>query len=128
MAKRTGAASLAASSRTTSVNTKWLQNAAKSIGMSAKNVLKNDFAPNIYSAVSSGTETARTVITSLRKTNTSLGNVQRQLSNNKYIRSAQTAYKNALADLKSGNFNNDDRLTESLFGDMMMEPSRIRPM
>ena len=118
MAKRNGAARLASSSRTNTINTKWLQNAVKSIGASAKNVLKNDFAPNLYSAVSSGAETAKSVVSALRTNTAGTGNVQRQISNNKYVKAANNAYKNALADLKAGNFNNDDRLTDALFGDM----------
>ena len=99
-----------------SVSTKWLQNAMRSIGVSTKNVLKNDFAPNIYDAVESGVGTSKSVISTLKRSASGANTINSQLQNNKYVKFAQTAYKNALSDLKSGKLNNEDRLSESLMG------------
>ena len=95
---------------TQSASTSWLNNAIRSIGLSAKNVLQKEYAPNIYEAVSSGVETSKTIVSSLRRNAVSNNRIQNQLSNNKYVKYAQTAYKNALYDLRSGNLNNEDRV------------------
>ena len=105
------------SAKNSTTSTKWLTNALKSIGVSANNVLKNDFAPNIYDAASSGVKTSRTLVSTIRKNITSMNAVQKQISNNKYIKFARDAYKNALQDLKNGNFNNIQRSEESWFSD-----------
>ena len=89
-----------ASASTKTVSTKWLQNAMRSIGVSAKNVLKSDLAPNLYEAVESGANTTKTVISTLRRNVSGTNQLSRQLQNNKYVRFAQTAYKNALSDLR----------------------------
>ena len=94
---------------TQSTSTSWLNNAIKSIGLSAKNVLQKEYAPNLYEAVSSGAKTSKSIITTLRQNATANNRVQNQLANNKYVKYAQTAYKNALYDLRTGNFNNEDR-------------------
>ena len=102
---------------TKSVSTKWLQSAMRSIGVSTKNVLKSDFAPNIYEAVESGINASKSVISTLRRSASGTNMLSTQLQNNKYVKFAQTAYKNALSDLKSGNLNNEDRFGDALFGD-----------
>ena len=94
---------------TQSTSTSWLNNAIKSIGLSAKNVLQKEYAPNLYEAVSSGAKTSKSIVTTLRRNAAANNRVQNQLANNKYVKYAQTAYKNALYDLRSGNFNNEDR-------------------
>lgn len=100
------------------VSTKWLQNAMRSIGISTKNALKVDFAPNIYTAVESGLETSKSIISSLKRNASGTNHLTSQLQNNKYVKFAQKVYKNALADLKSGNFHNEDRAMEAFMGDM----------
>lgn len=99
------------------VSTKWLQNAMRSIGVSTKNVLKSEFAPNLYEAVETGINTSKSVINTLRRNVGGTNQLSQQLQNNKYVKFAQTAYKNALSDLRSGNLNNEDRFGDSLFGD-----------
>ena len=94
---------------TQSTSTSWLNNAIKSIGLSAKNVLQKEYAPNLYEAVSSGAKTSKSIINTLRRNAAANNRVQNQLANNKYVKYAQTAYKNALYDLRTGNFNNEDR-------------------
>ena len=99
---------------TQSTSTSWLNNAIKSIGLSAKNVLQKEYAPNLYEAVSSGAKTSKSIITTLRQNAAANNRVQNQLANNKYVKYAQTAYKNALYDLRTGNFNNEDRVNKEL--------------
>ena len=94
---------------TQSTSTSWLNNAIKSIGLSAKNVLQKEYAPNLYEAVSSGAKTSKSIVTTLRQNAAANNRVQNQLANNKYVKYAQTAYKNALYDLRTGNFNNEER-------------------
>ena len=94
---------------TQSTSTSWLNNAIKSIGLSAKNVLQKEYAPNLYEAVASGAKTSKSIITTLRQNAAANNRVQNQLANNKYVKYAQTAYKNALYDLRTGNFNNEER-------------------
>lgn len=93
-------------------STSWLNNAIKSIGLSAKNVLQKEYAPNLYEAVSSGAKTSKSIVNTLRRNVAANNRVQNQLANNKYVKYAQTAYKNALYDLRSGNFNNEERATK----------------
>ena len=97
---------------TQSTSTSWLNNAIKSIGLSAKNVLQKEYAPNLYEAVSSGAKTSKSIVTTLRRNAAANNRVQNQLANNKYVKYAQTAYKNALYDLRTGNFNNEDRVNK----------------
>ena len=97
---------------TQSTSTSWLNNAIKSIGLSAKNVLQKEYAPNLYEAVSSGAKTSKSIVNTLRRNVAANNRVQNQLANNKYVKYAQTAYKNALYDLRSGNFNNEERATK----------------
>lgn len=104
---------------TQSTSASWLNNAIKSIGLSAKNVLQKEYAPNLYEAVSSGAKTSKSIITTLRQNAAANNRVQNQLANNKYVKYAQTAYKNALYDLRTGNFNNEGRTNkefENSFG------------
>lgn len=105
-----------------SINTRWLQNAMKSIGISTKNVIK-DITPNIFDTVTSGAEIGRDFVTSTRQNLSSINKVSDTIRGNRYVQYAEKAYKNALTDIKSGNFNNEDRADEALmasmgFGDM----------
>ena len=97
------------------ISTTWLNNAMRSIGVSTKNVIKSEF-PNIYETVETGANTTKTVISSLRRNASGTNQLSQQLQNNKYVKFAQTAYKNALSDLKSGNLNNEDRVGDSFMG------------
>ena len=99
------------------VSTKWLNNAMRSIGISTKNVLKQDFAPNVYTAVESGFNTSKSIISTLRNNASGTNQLNNQLSNNKYVKFARMAYRNAISDLKTGNFHNDERQAEEFLGD-----------
>ena len=95
-------------SRSTTFKTPWLDNAARSIGISTKNVLK-DISPNVMEVVESGVSTSRNIVNSLRRNNTSTNRVGDALKRNKYVQYMQKAYKNAFNDLKEGNLNNVER-------------------
>lgn len=101
-------------SRQKAYRSQWLRNALKSVGISSSEVLK-EMAPNIYDAASSGAKTTQTVLNSMRRGGQ--GRVNTELQNNKYVKYATTAYKNAMRDIRSGNFNNKERMEESFFGD-----------
>ena len=100
------------------LNTKWINNAMRSIGVSASNVF-NEMAPTLFET---GKEIGNT-INSVKKTvtGTKMSDVTKQISGNKFISLGKQAIDNALADLKSGNFNNeeraDDAAARSVLGD-----------
>lgn len=98
------------------VVTKWLKNAMKSIGVSTESALK-DIYPNLSEVTSTAAKTTSNALAKLRSGSSDIGKLSETISNNKYIQIANKAYKNALSDLKTGNFNNEDRFTESMFGD-----------
>lgn len=85
----------------------------KSIGISTSQVIQ-EISPNIYEVSKSGVDLSRNMITSMKRNNTSINRVSDQLRSNKYVRFAQTAYKNALTDIKSGNLNNTGRYMDDM--------------
>lgn len=97
-------------------STKWLKNAMKSVGTSAQDVLK-ELSPNMYEVASAGTRAGKSIASGVGrgKSNTNIGD---QIRNNKYVNIANTAYNNAIADIKSGNLNNQQRLQEVMMGDI----------
>ena len=90
------------------LNTKWIKNAMKSIGISTQDALK-DIYPNLAEVTTSGAKASKNVLSALKQNSGGADNLARSLKNNKYVKYASQAYKNALSDLKSGNFNNTDR-------------------
>lgn len=106
--------------KNTKMNTKWLNNALRSIGVTSKASLKS-MAPNISDAVSTGAKTSKNLITNIKSSKNGIDGVMNTLRTNRYVSIAEKAYNNALADLKSGNFNNTAREEEYqeklLFGD-----------
>ena len=90
------------------INTKWIKNAMKSIGISTQDALK-DIYPNLAEVTSSGVSASKNILTSIKQNSGGAENLANSLKNNKYVKYASKAYSNALADLKSGNFNNTDR-------------------
>ena len=122
MAKTTGSKANFLKMSNKSINTKWLQNAMKSIGISTRNVIK-DITPNLFDVVTTGAEIGRDFVTSTRQNLASINKVSDTIRGNRYVQYAEKAYKNALTDIKSGNLNNEDRADEALmatmgFGDM----------
>lgn len=104
--------------RQKSVQTTWLRNAMKSVGISSKNVLK-EIAPNMYEATEAGINTSKNVANAIRGARK--GNITRTLQNDKYVQFAQKAYRNAISDLKSGKFQNTERMEEAFSGSNLQE-------
>lgn len=117
MPKRSGSDTNFLRMSTKNINTKWLQTAMKSIGLSAKNTLKS-ITPNIFETASSGMEVGRDFVTYARQNLSSIDKVSNTLKGNRYVQYAEKAYKNALTDIKSGNFNNEDRAMDAMMGSM----------
>lgn len=94
------------------INTPWLQNAARSLGTTSLKVIK-DISPNMYDIGSNASNGVKDITSFMRKSGNSTA-ARRAIANNKFVKLGQTAYKNILEDLKSGNFNNEDRATDEL--------------
>lgn len=95
------------------INTKWLQSAMKSIGISTRNVIQK-ITPNIYDTVVSGAEIGRDFVTTARQNVSSIDKVSNTIRGNRYVQYAEKAYKNALTDIKTGNLNNEGRAEEAM--------------
>ena len=98
-----------------SYTTKWLKNAMRSIGASYGDNIKS-LAPNLYEISSTGAKTATQVARSIRTNRNGNEGIANALKNNKYVKFAQAAYRNALVDIKSGNLNNKEREASSFEG------------
>lgn len=97
------------------IRTTWLKNALSAVGSSSKAVLK-EYAPTISGAVDSGAGLARMMNSTVRGTRR--GAAGTNLAQNKYVKLANTAFKNALDDIKSGHLaGNDSRMEKVLMGD-----------
>ena len=96
--------------------TKWMKNALKSIGITTKDVL-TEIAPNTSEFVFTGANVSKDIFGVLTRNKQSIDRVNNALTQNKYTKAFQTAYKNALADIKSGNLNNTERIFESFGSD-----------
>lgn len=97
------------------IKTTWLKNALSAVGSSSRSVL-GEYAPTVTGAVKTGADFARTMRTSVRGTRR--GPIGTNLNQNKYVRLANTAFKNALDDLKSGHLaGNDSRMMNAIMDD-----------
>lgn len=101
--------------RTKPIRTTWLKNALSSVGSTSKSVLK-EYAPTFSGAVDSGADLVRSMRTSV--VGTSRGTTGTNLAQNKYVKLANTAFKNALEDIKTGHLTgNDERAMSSMMSD-----------
>ncbi len=90
------------------INSKWMQNAVKSLGLAGTEVIKEIF-PATTSAVTSTSKLASDAIKSARdatKDSKSISNTLNQMSG---VRMAKEVVENSIADLKSGKLYNEDR-------------------
>ena len=101
------------SSSDTKVRASWVNNATKSLQITGQNVLKS-FAPNLYEVTTSATKTSRDIIKDIRQNKYSVNNIHRNLKNNKYIKYAQDGLKNALDQVRTGNFNDPDAADKAM--------------
>lgn len=98
------------------VNGHWLKNAMKGVGVSADQVI-SEIAPNLTSTTRGIRNIGNDVIKSVRTNRNINSRISDQLANNKYLKNASLAYKNAIDDLKSGKINNKEREIEAIMGD-----------
>ena len=98
------------------LDTKWLNNAMKSIGAASTATFKS-IAPNISSSVSD----TSTMITDMKKNLKGVtGNkVGKMLAQNKYVTLAKDTVNQSIKDVKSGNLYNPDRAAEKYTQSMM---------
>ena len=101
------------SSSDTKIRASWVNNATKSLQITGQNVLKS-FAPNLYEVTTSATKTSRDIIKDIRQNKYSVNNIHRNLKNNKYIKYAQDGLKNALNQVRTGNFNDPDAADKAM--------------
>lgn len=100
------------------LDTKWLNNAMKSIGAASAATFKS-IAPNISSSVSDTT----TMVNGMRKNlkGVTANKVGKMMAQNRYVTLAKDTLNQSIKDVKSGNLYNPDRATEkmtnSMFGD-----------
>ena len=99
--------------KTAKMNTTWLKNAMKSVGLTATETFK-DLAPNIYEAGNVGVQTVQSIKSAAMTSKNT--NVMNRLKNNKYFGYAQKGFQNALDDIKTGKLNNKERKDEALLG------------
>ncbi len=90
----------------------WWSNALRSIGSSSLNLI-TDMMPYTKNTVSTVGEAAKSVRDNIRKATTSGKSGIRAFENSALIKSAREGLRNAKEDLKSGNFNNEDRQATS---------------
>ena len=102
-------------SKSKSFNGKWIKNAMKSIGLSTQDSLK-ELYPNLAEVTGAANEARKNITNTLRSKSTDVNGISDSLKKNKYVQAAGTAFKNALEDLKAGNFNNTERLMGSMGG------------
>ena len=96
--------------------TTWLKNATKSLGMIGVDYL-SDIMPGTMDIVTGVGRSARDATNIIRSANTNGQRLTTTLQNNRYVKLAGTSIKNALNDIKTGNFDNQDRMLNSFGGD-----------
>lgn len=112
--------------RQKSVGGRWLKNAMQAVGSSTKAVLK-EYSPNVSDAMSSGAQLARQFNQTLRGNTSNMNKASRQINQNRYVRFANTAFRNAIHDIATGKLAGDESRADaamsksmgfdSLFGD-----------
>lgn len=96
-------------------NNQWFQNAAKSLGFTSAEIVK-DLMPNTAEFVDWNKSDTMDLLKSMRTNSSSRNMVNKQFKNIPQIKAASDILKNAKEDILSGNFNNKDREFE--FDDM----------
>lgn len=100
------------------LNTRWLNNAMKSIGSASAATFKS-IAPNLSSA-GTGTMNAVKSASGVVK-NASAKKVGKMLSENKYVQLAKNTVNQSIKDIKSGNLYNENRVGEKMMSSMGMD-------
>ena len=89
----------------------WLANAMKSVGLSARDTIQ-EIMPNSIELASSAVETTGEVVDALRDMKGQRGKLKQAFDANVYTKLAKEGLKNALEDLKTGDFYNKKRFEQ----------------
>lgn len=98
-------------------NTRWLNNAMKSIGSASAATFKS-IAPNLSSAGTGTMNAVKSANSTLK--NNSAQNIGKMLSQNRYVKLAKDTVNQTIKDIKSGNLYNDERVGEKMMGSIGM--------
>lgn len=90
------------------INSKWMQNAVKSLGLAGTEVIKEIF-PATTSAVTSTSKLASDAIKSARSATRDSRSISNTLNQMSGVKMAKQVVENSIADLKSGKLYNDER-------------------
>ena len=109
-------------------NNQWFQNAAKSLGFTSAEIIK-DLLPNTAEFVDWNKSDTMDLLKSMRTNSSSRSMVNKQFKNIPQIKAASDILKNVKEDIMSGNFNNKEREFEFDdmdfgFGDMLDDDSK----
>lgn len=107
------------SRKSNKLKTNWLSNALRSTGSIMGSEIST-YIPSITAVANSGLDTGRKINNAVHS-----GSVKKTLSNNRYLKAANTAFKNALDDIKTGNFDNMDRTMQAYTGGSSIDDSDI---
>lgn len=95
-------------SRDNKYHSRFLKNTLKSLGFITKDAISS-IAPNLTSTVTTGANVSRQLYESFARNKAPLERVNAVLTNNKYVKVGNEIVKNALSDVVSGKFWNEDR-------------------
>ena len=101
------------SARRQKVKTAWLKNALKSVGTTSLSTFK-ELSPNTYEMASSLGQGIGNIAYAVSSGSSRAGDAAGAIANNKYVKFAKTAYKNAMSDIRSGTFDNQERQMEAM--------------
>ena len=91
----------------------WLANAMKSVGLSARDIAKETM-PNTIDLASSAGDVAQTISESVSDLGSAKNRIGQAFDANVYTKLVKDGLKNALEDLKSGDFYNQKRFDKSI--------------
>lgn len=98
------------------VNSKWLNNTLRSLGISTASAFA-DLMPATSGTLSTGTRLATETARTIRQNPASSKLIQDAIKNNQLVKIGQDFFKNAVSDLRSGQWN--DHMDRGSMGDMV---------
>ena len=90
------------------LNSKWLKNTLKSMGIAGTEMIK-DLMPATSETVISAASATSEAVRNIKANKNNTKSIESSIKNNPAIKLGQDYFKNALADIKSGNFYNTER-------------------
>ena len=116
---------------TSNLNSKWLQNTMKSLGVASTKVIR-DLMPATSETIGTASKVTANTIKDIRSSRASLRRVQNAFNQTPIAKTAQDFFKNAIDDMKSGDFYKDRTSTgddsdlsfgdlDNMFGDTSIE-------